>query len=349
MQCHLSHLLSKTSMPSRRRPAPCRPAPCLCSAPSIGRILWRGWILILLLACMPLAGRAAARRFGGSGSLSALSCSTSSMTGAGSDACTVSLSGSAGYRGVAVTLSSNNSAVAVPASVTVQRGSTAASFAATVTSVSAPQTVTLSATAGGVSTTFVVQVGASAPAITLQSSSVAFGNVSVGSTATQSLVLTSSGTAPLTINAASVAGTSFAGPGTALPITLNPNQTTILQLQFDPTASGADTGSITISSNASNMPTATVSLSGTGQSSGSYQVNLNWQAPASSSDPVTGYNIYRAASGGSYQLLNPSVNTPTTYTDSSVQAGTTYTYEVMSVDAQGSESAPSNVYTAAIP
>jgi fibronectin type 3 domain-containing protein len=106
---------------------------------------------------------------------------------------------------------------------------------------------------------------------------------------------------------------------------------------------------VTISSNATSGATSTISLTGTGSST-AYRVELNWAAPANSSAAVTGYHIYRAPSGStSYQLLNTAVNTPTTYTDTAVQSGTTYTYQVMSVDAAGAQSAPSNVYTAAIP
>jgi fibronectin type 3 domain-containing protein len=47
--------------------------------------------------------------------------------------------------------------------------------------------------------------------------------------------------------------------------------------------------------------------------------------------------------------VNTAVNAPTTYTDTTVQDGLTYDYEVTSVDASGVESTPSNVYTAAIP
>jgi fibronectin type 3 domain-containing protein len=90
-------------------------------------------------------------------------------------------------------------------------------------------------------------------------------------------------------------------------------------------------------------------LSGTGMAPANYEVELNWDAPASSSDPVAGYHIYRATSSGAYALLNSPVNTPTTYTDTTVQAGATYNYEVTSVDGSGVESAPSNIYTATIP
>ena len=79
-------------------------------------------------------------------------------------------------------------------------------------------------------------------------------------------------------------------------------------------------------------------------------MNLSWRAPSSSSDPVSGYNVYRSPSGASsYQQVNPSMLTGTTYTDSTVQAGQNYDYIVESVDASGVESAPSNTASAAIP
>jgi hypothetical protein len=136
--------------------------------------------------------------------------------------------------------------------------------------------------------------------------------------------------------------------GVSFPMSLNPGQSTTLNLQFDPTVAGAATGAVTFGSNCS-MGAMAVSLSGTGMAPATYEVELTWDAPASSSDPVAGYHIYRETGSGSYALLNSSVNTPTTYTDTTVQAGATYNYEVKSVDASGVESTPSNVYTATIP
>jgi fibronectin type 3 domain-containing protein len=106
---------------------------------------------------------------------------------------------------------------------------------------------------------------------------------------------------------------------------------------------------VTLVSNAASGGTATIALSGTGQAT-SYTVDLSWSAPSSSTDPVAGYNIYRSSNGGStYQLLNSSAQSTTTYTDSTVQAGTSYMYYVESVDAQGSASSPSNTWSATIP
>jgi hypothetical protein len=185
--------------------------------------------------------------------------------------------------------------------------------------------------------------------LTLGSTSVAFGSVSLNTPSTQTVKLTSSGTASLTISAATIKGTGFTMSGVTAPVTLTPGQSATIDLQFDPTAAGADTGAVTISSNSSSGATSTIALSGTGTSSVAYAVDLNWSAPASGSVAVTGYNIYRAASGGAYQALNASVNSATSYTDKTVKAGTSYTYEVMSVDASGTQSTPSNVFSATIP
>jgi fibronectin type 3 domain-containing protein len=131
---------------------------------------------------------------------------------------------------------------------------------------------------------------------------------------------------------------------------LNPNQTVTLSVEFDPTVAGAATGQLTITSNSSTGSSAAISLSGTGASAATYQVNLSWDAPSSSSDPVAGYNVYRAPSGtSSYAQVNSAVVSQTTYVDNNVQAGQTYDYIVESVDGSGTESVPSNMAAAVIP
>jgi hypothetical protein len=137
-------------------------------------------------------------------------------------------------------------------------------------------------------------------------------------------------------------------PGAKFPVTLNPGQTSTLEIQFNPGTAGAATGAVALNSNCS-MGTMSVALSGTGMPAATYNVDLSWVAPASSTDPVAGYHVYRATSGGGYTLLNSSLNLPASYIDATVKSGTTYTYEVMSVDAAGLESAPSNVFSAVIP
>ena len=126
-------------------------------------------------------------------------------------------------------------------------------------------------------------------------------------------------------------------------------QSVALQVTFNPASATSYTGTLTVTSNASSNSTVTVPLSGTGVAT-AYTVALTWSAPTSSTDPVAGYDVYRALSGSStYQLLNPTPSTTTTYSDSSVANGQTYLYYVVSVDASGNQSSPSNTYTATIP
>jgi hypothetical protein len=161
--------------------------------------------------------------------------------------------------------------------------------------------------------------------------------------------LTSSGTAPVTINSAALQATGFSDSGATFPVTLNPNQSVTLQLQFDPTATGAATGMLTINSNSTTGGTTQVTLSGSGTAV-QHEIDLTWNAPSSSPDPVAGYNVYRSTNGGgAFTKLNSSPASQVAYTDTAVQSGTTYTYEVKSVDANGVESTPSNEINLTVP
>jgi hypothetical protein len=280
--------------------------------------------------------------------LSGLSCSSGSMTSTGSDRCTVTLNVAAAS-GFTVSLASNNSAVTVPASVTVAAGSTTASFTATVSSVSTAQTVTLTASANSVAETFALQLGAGVPTLSVNAATIAFGNVNLNSPATQSLILTSTGTAAVTVSAVTVSGTGFTISGGPFPITLNPNQTATISVQFDPATAVAFTGQVTITSNSSTGSSTVIGLTGTGVAV-LYQVNLTWDAPTSSTDPVAGYNVYRAPSGSTnYQQLNSAAVTQTTYVDTTVLNSQTYDYIVESIDASGVTSSPSNMAAVPIP
>ena len=87
----------------------------------------------------------------GTGTVSAqsLSCTSGSITGAGTDNCTATLTAAAPSGGQAVSLSSNDAAATVPSSVTVASGATSASFTATIAAVTTAQTATLTASSGG--------------------------------------------------------------------------------------------------------------------------------------------------------------------------------------------------------
>jgi len=282
--------------------------------------------------------------------LNGLSCSTASITGAGTDACRVTLSGPAPKGGLSVALSSSSATVSVPATVTIPTNASSVAFTATAGSTQVAQTVNLIAAAGGVSNSFALQLNAATPTLSLSSSSIAFGDVVVNTAAKYSVTLSSTGTSPVTINGATVSGAGFSFSGAALPVTLNPGQSTAMTVQFSPTVAGAQSGQLAITSTSSTNPTAVIALGGNGTSSTSHQVALSWNAPTDSSDPITGYNVYRTASGGSnYQLLNSSPVGALAYTDATVLSGSSYDYIVTSVDAEGAESVPSNTITEAIP
>jgi fibronectin type 3 domain-containing protein len=99
-------------------------------------------------------------------------------------------------------------------------------------------------------------------------------------------------------------------------------------------------------SNATGSP-ATILLSGTGVAPVQHSVALTWNASTST---VSGYSVYRSTvSGSSYTKINSSLVTTLSYTDSTVQSGTTYFYVTTAVDSAGTESVFSNQATAPIP
>ena len=104
---------------------------------------------------------------------------------------------------------------------------------------------------------------ASSGVLSPSSSSVSFGNVAVGSTATQTVSVTNTGKATVSISQAAIIGSGFTmvnGSGaTSLPV----GQSASLQIQFAPTSEGSDTATLTISSDASNSALG-IPLSGTG-------------------------------------------------------------------------------------
>jgi hypothetical protein len=78
-----------------------------------------------------------------------------------------------------------------------------------------------------------------------------------------------------------------------------------------------------------------------------HSATLSWTASTST---VSGYNVYRGTvSGGPYTLVNSSLVSQQTFTDSVVQSGQTYFYVTTAVDGSGNESVYSNEVQAAIP
>jgi len=112
---------------------------------------------------------------------------------------------------------------------------------------------------------------------------------------------------------------------------------------FSPLTTGAASGTLTFTSNAQ-PSTTTEALSGTGTAAPSHSVNLSWNA--STSQNISGYNIYRAiytSSCGSYAKINGVLDTSTLYTDSSVVDGTSYCYASTAMNTSDEESGYSNI------
>jgi Abnormal spindle-like microcephaly-assoc'd, ASPM-SPD-2-Hydin len=210
-------------------------------------------------------------------------------------------------------------------------------------------TVSSNSTTGSTAVVALSGTGTAAnPQLTVSAASLSFGSVAVNTATTLTLTLTSSGTTPVTVNSGTITGAGFTLVGGGFPVTIDPTQTLVLQLQFKPTTAGALTGQLSISSNSTTGSTAAVALSGTGTTV-SHEVDLSWSAPTSSPDPVAGYNIYRSTGVGSLVLVNSSPDSSITYVDSAIVSGATYSYVVKSVDSSGVESVASNQITLTIP
>jgi hypothetical protein len=296
-------------------------------------------LVILMLATATLG-------FASTPSLDRISCVQTKYNSAGNDTCRAFLTGTTSTH-LYIALSSNNPAVTVPSGVTVSLNAASKGFGASIASVTTAQTAIITAKLNGVSKWFKIYLApptTNAAAMSVNAISIGFGSVVLNTPVAQSLTISSTGTASLTVNSAAVTGTGFSVSGATLPATLNPGQSLTLQLQFDPTTAGTYSGQLTITSSAS---TRSIPLSGTGAP---HQVELSWNAPNTSGNPIAGYNVYRALSGSqSYGRVNAAVEPLTAYTDSAVQSGTAYIYVVKSVDSSGSESSASNTTAVNIP
>jgi Protein of unknown function (DUF1573)/Abnormal spindle-like microcephaly-assoc'd, ASPM-SPD-2-Hydin len=181
--------------------------------------------------------------------------------------------------------------------------------------------------------------------LTFSTTSIAFGNVNAGASATQSVTLTNSGNSSVTVSQISESGSGFSLAGAGTPVTLSAGQTMTFGVVFSPSATGSESGSVTVTSSASGSP-KTIALSGTGVQL-NHSVTLSWTA---SSSTVSGYNIYRTSvSGSGYAKINSGLISGLTYTDTTVQSGSTYYYVATAVDASGDESTDSNQAAAIVP
>jgi Abnormal spindle-like microcephaly-assoc'd, ASPM-SPD-2-Hydin len=120
----------------------------------------------------------------------------------------------------------------------------------------------------GYTTTAATQSGGSGSGVLSPSASpISFGNVAVGSNSTQSLSITNTGTSAVNVTAATISGSGFTITGGNLATSIGVGQSVTAQIQFAPTSSGAASGTLTVTSDASNSPLM-ISLSGTGTQPG---------------------------------------------------------------------------------
>lgn len=185
--------------------------------------------------------------------------------------------------------------------------------------------------------------------LSLSSSSVNFGAVSVGGSGSQVVTIANSGAANVTISNVTISGAGMGIFGLSSGQVLAPGQNASLYVSLAPAASGNTSGTVTISSDASD-PQVTVSLSGSGAGSPAvnHSVTLTWSPSAS--DGISGYNVYRSlVSGGPYSPLTSSADPSTSYSDASVLSGQTYYYVVTALNSGGVESAYSSEVAASVP
>jgi uncharacterized protein YfiM (DUF2279 family) len=117
--------------------------------------------------------------------------------------------------------------------------------------------------------------GISSGQLTANPASIAFGNVQVGGTATSSVTLKNSATqGSIQISQVTTSGSGFSTSGITLPLTLNAEQSASLTVRYAPAATGSNTGSIAVVSDASN-PNLSVPLSGTGTTAAAGQLAVS--------------------------------------------------------------------------
>lgn len=181
--------------------------------------------------------------------------------------------------------------------------------------------------------------------ISVSPSALDFGSVNVGNSKNLGGTLTA-GNSNIQVSSASWNGQGYSLSGITFPVTVAAGKSVPFTVTFAPQAAGISDGSVSFVSDASNSPT-TQTFTGNGVQPVQHSVDLSWNPSA---DPVAGYNVYRGTSpGGPYTKLTLSLQPGTSYTDNTVESGSTYFYVSTAVDANSQESIYSNEAKAVIP
>jgi hypothetical protein len=187
--------------------------------------------------------------------------------------------------------------------------------------------------------------GTGSPLLTVTPSTLNFGNVTVGKSASLAVTLSASG-GKVTLSSDQFNSSEFSVVGLNLPVSIPSGQNIKATLRFTPNQSGTASGKVGYFSNAVPSP-AVEQLTGNGVATGSHHADLSWQDGDAS---VVGYNIYRGTThGGPYKQINTALHSSTNYSDFTVVAGATYYYVTTAVDGKGHQSPHSNEAKAVIP
>ncbi len=224
-------------------------------------------------------------------------------------------------------------------------GATSASYTTPATSAADDASiyaVVVSNSVGSVtSSPAILSVTSGAAQLSASTTSLNFGSIVVGASSTMVVTITNSGNAPATISGVAVPAQGFTATSVPAGLVIAPGETATLALAFTPTVVATFSGTVTVTSNATNSPIS-IAVSGSGALADPHSVTLTWTA--STTPSVVGYYVFRGnQSGGPYFQMNMTPVAITQYNDTSAQAGQTYFYVVVAVDASGATSEASTV------
>ena len=161
-------------------------------------------------------------------------------------------------------------------------GATSASYTTSATTSAdngAQFTVAVGNSAGSViSSAATLTVNAATYLLSASPASLGFGNVDIGSNSSLGATLTNNGNSNVTISGVTITGAGFSTSGVTSGTILSPNQSATVTVAFAPTVAQNFTGSVGVTSNATNSP-ATITLSGVGVQTAPPSFSV-WVAPS---------------------------------------------------------------------
>jgi Abnormal spindle-like microcephaly-assoc'd, ASPM-SPD-2-Hydin/Protein of unknown function (DUF1573) len=160
------------------------------------------------------------------------------------------------------------------------------------------------------------------PVISVNPTSVSFGNVTVGAPNSQTILIQNTGTSVLTISQATASGAGFSLSGLSVPATIAAGSSTTFNVAFAPANAGAVSGSVSLVNNAAGSPLA-IPLSATGVAStfllGASASSLTFPSVGIGSN--SSQNVTLTNSGNSTVTIGSVSATGAGFTASGVAAG----------------------------